>query len=155
MAEDFEVTGQEQFIRLAKNLNAQGKAGRGLWRELNGAIKEAVEPMVEVVRRRLTEYLPDRYANEIRTKITVRVSRSTKGAGPALKLIGTSKGRSKRRRVGMIDKGTLRHPVYRMDTWVDQGVRPGFWSTPLTESADIPRKLIRRAIQDTLRKVTN
>jgi hypothetical protein len=153
VADDFEVTGQEQFIRLAKNLNAQGKAGRGLWKELNKAIANAVEPMVDVVKRHLDQYLPDRYADAIRPKLTVRVSRSTKGTGPALKLVGTSKGRSKRRRVGTIDRGTLRHPVYRMDTWVDQSVKPGFWSTPLSESAEIPRREVRRAIQATIRKI--
>lgn len=155
MADDFQVTGQEQFVRLAKSLNAQGKAGRGLWKELNAAIKDAVEPMVDVVREHLSNYLPNRYADVIRPKLTTRVSRSTKGTGPALKIVATSKGRSKRRRLGTIDQGNLRHPVYTTDVWTDQHVKPGFWSTPLSESAEIPRKHIRRAIQNTIRKVNS
>jgi hypothetical protein len=153
VADDFQVTGQQQFIRLAKALNAQGKQGRGLWKELNNAIKESVDPMVELVKQHLGEYLPDNYAKVLAPKLSVRVSRSTRGTGPALKLVGTAKGRGKRRRVKTIDQGTLRHPVFTTDVWVDQSVRPGFWRDEMESARGIPAKKIRRAVQRTLSKL--
>lgn len=154
MADDLRITGTEQFVTLAKKLNAQGKQGRGLWRELNTQLKSAAEPMIDVVKAHIADYLPDRYAKVLRTGLTVRVSRSTKGNSAGLKLVGTAKGVKKKRHVKVIDGGTLRHPVYgNPEAWVDQPVKPGFWSTPLDTSREIPAKLIRRAIQDTIRKL--
>lgn len=155
MAGDLEITGAQQFISLAKRLNAQGKAGRGLWKELNAQMANAAQPMTDVVKRHLSDYLPDNYAAVLRPAFTVRVSRSTKGASAGLKLVGTAKGVKKKRHVRVINDGTLRHPVYgNPEAWVDQGVRPGFWTQPLNTSREIPAREIRRAIQNTIRKIS-
>jgi hypothetical protein len=154
VAGDLEITGTQQFVALAKRLNAQGKAGRGLWKELNTQMRNAAQPMVDVVERHLADYLPDRYAGVLRTGLTVRVSRSTKGASAGLKLVGTAKGVKKKRHVRVINDGVLRHPVYgNPNAWVDQRVRPGFWTQPLQTTREIPATEIRRAIQNTLRKI--
>lgn len=154
MADDLKITGTQQFVTLAKKLNAQGKQGRGLWRELNTQLKAAAEPMVDVVKLHLSDYLPDRYAKVLRTSLTVRVSRSTKGNAAGLKLVGVAKGVKKKRHIKVINDGTLRHPVYgNPEVWVDQPVRPGFWSTPLDSARPIPAKQIRRAVQNTIRKL--
>lgn len=154
MADDLKITGTEQFVALAKKLNAQGKQGRGLWRELNTQLKAAAEPMVDVVKLHLSDYLPDAYAKVLRTSLTVRVSRSTKGNAAGLKLVGVAKGVKKKRHIKVINDGTLRHPVYgNPEVWVDQPVRPGFWSTPLDSARAIPAKQIRRAVQNTIRKL--
>lgn len=154
MAADFEYTGTEQFVQLAKKLNAQGKDGRGLWRELNSAMKRSAEPMIDEVVRHLDDYLPSGYAQVLRPGLTVRVSRSTKGTGAGLKLVGTAKGVKKKRHLNVINAGVLRHPVYgNPDTWVDQAVKPGFWSNPLDAARKIPATEIRRAVQDTIRKL--
>ena len=151
---DFEITGTEQFVRMAKRLNAQGKQGRGLWRELNSQIKNAAEPMTDAVLQHISDYLPSGYAPVMRKGLTVRVSRSTKGDAAGLKLVGTAKGVKKRRHVKVINDGTLRHPVYgNPDVWVDQPVKKGFWSNPLDMSRAVPAKHIRRAIQNTIRKL--
>lgn len=154
MGEDLDITGTEQFVSLAKRLNAQGKAGRGLWKELNAQMANAAQPMIAVVKRHLSDYVPDNYAGVLSTALTVRVSRSTKGASAGLKLVGAAKGVKKKRHIRVINDGTLRHPVYgNPEAWVDQGVRPGFWTTPLSNSREIPAKEIRRAVQNTLRKI--
>lgn len=155
MAGDLEITGTEQFVALAKRLNAQGKAGRGLWKELNAQMANAAQPMTAVVKRHLPDYLPDGYASVLRPALTVRVSRSTKGASAGLKLVGTAKGMKKRRHVKVINDGTLRHPVYgNPAAWVNQRVRPGFWTQPLNTAREIPATEIRRAIQNTIRKLS-
>lgn len=154
MGGDIEVTGQEQFQALAKRLNAQGSAGRGLWRELNGAINKSVEPMTAAVIAHLDRYLPKRYALVLASTLKVRASRSTKTGAIALKLVGAAKGRRQKRRVGVLDAGTLRHPVYTTDVWVNQKVKPGFWSEPLDQSREIPAQEIRRAVQKALRNIS-
>lgn len=154
MAGDLEITGTEQFVSLARRLNAQGKAGRGLWNELNAQMRDAAKPMTDVVLRHLGDYLPNRYAGVLRAGLTVRVSRSTKGASAGLKLVGTAKGVKKKRHVQVINNGILRHEVYGdPNVWVDQHVRPGFWSDTLTSTREIPATQIRRAIQNTLKKL--
>lgn len=154
MADDLKITGTQQFVTLAKKLNAQGRQGRGLWRELNTQLKQAAEPMIDVVKLHLSDYLPDAYAKVLRTSLTVRVSRSTKGNAAGLKLVGVAKGVKKKRHIKVINDGTLRHPVYgNPEVWVDQPVRPGFWSTPLDSARAIPAKQIRRAVQNTIRKL--
>ena len=156
MAGDLEFPGaKQQFVAVAKKLNAQGSQGRGLWRELNTQLKSAAQPMTDVVLRHLSDYLPDQYAKVVRSSMTVRVSRSTKGAGAGLKLIGTAKGIKKKRHLRVINDGTLRHPVYgNPNKWVDQRVRPGFWSQPLDANREIPATHIRRAVQRTITKLT-
>lgn len=156
MAGDLEFPGaKQQFVSLAKRLNAQGKQGRGLWLELNRTMKAAAQPMTDVMLRHLQDYLPDRYASVLRKTFTVRVSRSTKGDAAGLKLVGTAKGAKRKRHIRVINDGTLRHPVYgNPDAWVDQPVRPGFWTQPLTVSREIPATEIRRAVQNTIRKIS-
>lgn len=156
MAQDLEFPGAKQmFVATAKRLNAQGKEGRGLWRELNASMKAAAQPMTDVVLRHLGDFLPDNYAAVLRHSLTVRVSRSTKGDAAGLKLVGTAKGVKKKRHVKVINDGTLRHPVYgNPEAWVNQRVRPGFWTQPLTMTREIPATQIRRAVQNTIRKLS-
>lgn len=155
MAGDLEIRGaKQQFLAVAKRLNEQGKDGRGLWKELNSEIKTAAQPLTDTVLRHLENYLPDRYAKVLRRTLTVRVSRSTRGAAAGLKLVGIAKGRSRKRHVKAIDQGTLRHQVWgNSEVWVDQSVKPGFWSSTLDQSRDIPATAIRRAVQNTARKL--
>lgn len=151
---DLEITGTEQFVHLAKALNAQGSAGRGLKRELMGAIKTAAKPMEQAVRDHVAQYLPSGYAPVMAAGLVVRPSQSTRGNAVGLKLTGYAKGVKKRRHIRVIDRGTLRHPVYgNSGAWVDQKVKPGFWSTELEQSREKPATEIRRAIQQALRNL--
>lgn len=155
MAKDLEIVGaKQQFVALAKRLNAQGSSGRGLWKELNSEIKTAAQPMTDTVLRHLGNYLPKRYARVLQSTLIVRISRSTRGAAAGLKLVGTAKGHSRKRHVNVIDQGTLRHEVWgNPDVWVDQSVKPGFWSSTLDQTREIPAKAIRRAVQNSARKI--
>lgn len=148
MAGEFQLTGGEQFLALAKRYNAMGRQGRGLWKELNAGIEQAAQPMVDEVEASASRYLPDAYAAIVRTKLTVRVSRATRGSSIGIKIVGTAKGRSKGRRLKTIDQGTLRHPVFHMDNWVDQRVQSGFWSEPMSQTDQLHKhteKAVRRA----------
>lgn len=142
-----EITGSERFIALAKRYNAMGSQGRGLFKELNASIESAATPMVDHVKGRLQQYLPARYARLIQTRLNIRLSRSTRGASAGLKIIGTAPGRSKKRRLSTIDQGTLRHPVFHLDTWTNQRVRTGFWTESMEQSREIPEKAIAKAVR--------
>jgi hypothetical protein len=151
---DFETSGTEQFVRVARALNAQGSAGRGLKRELMGAIKTAAKPMEQAVRDHVRQYLPSGYAPVMAAGLVVRPSQSTRGTAVGLKLTGYAKGVKQRRHIRVIDGGTLRHPVYgHSRVWVNQRVKPGFWSTELEQSREKPAVEIRRAIQQALRNL--
>lgn len=152
---DFEVTGTQQFVSLAKALNAQGSAGKGLKRELMAEIKAAAKPMENEVRRDLPAYLPNRYAAVLAASLVVRPSQSTRGSGAGLKLTGYAKGKGRRRQVNAIEGGILRHPVFgNRKVWIAQKVRPGFWSIPMERSRDKPAVAIRRAVQNAIRKLS-
>lgn len=154
MARDFDITGTEEFVRAARQLNAAGRQGRGLWKELNAQIKQAVEPMTEAVRQDMTTYLPDRYVQDMKPGFQVRTSRSTRGASAGLKLIGIAKGVRRRRHLKTINQGQLKHKVFgNPNNWVTQRVRPGFWTEPLKEARAIPAKHIRRAVLNTVNKL--
>lgn len=152
---DFEVRGTEQFVQLARALNAQGSAGKGLKRELMAEIKTAAKPMENEVRRDLPQYLPKRYARVLAANLVVRPSQKTTGNSAGLKLTGYAKGQSRRRQVNPIDAGILRHPVFgNRKVWIAQRVKAGFWSIPMERSRDKPAVAIRRAIQNAIRKLT-
>ncbi len=155
MGGDLEIRGaKEAFVDMARRLNAQGSSGKGLWKELNAEIKTAAQPMTDAMLRHLSAYLPDRYARVLKASMTVRVSRSTRGSSPGLKLVGTAKGRSKRRHVSVINNGTLRKPVFgNSEVWVNQSVRPGFWTDTLTDAREAPATAVRRAVQRTIAKI--
>jgi hypothetical protein len=150
---DVKITGTEEFVRVAKALNAQGSAGKGLKREMMAAIKKAAKPMEDEVRDHVGQYLPSGYAPVIAKGLVVRPSQATRGRSIGLKLVGHAKGRSKRRHIKVIDGGTLRHPVWGRAPWVDQSVKPGFWSKPLAAAREKPAKEIRRVIQEVARKI--
>jgi hypothetical protein len=147
---DVEVIGKRQFIDLAVALKAQGADGRGLKRELTAKLKVAAKPMEAAVLSHVALYLPSGYAPIMAAGLVVRPSQSTR---TGLKLTGYAKGKARRRFVGTIDRGTLRHPVYgNREAWVNQRVKAGFWSEPLSES-DEPIKAIREAVQETIDKL--
>lgn len=154
MSDDVQITGTEEFVRVAKALNDAGSSGRGLWKELNDGLKRAAKPMEEELRKQLDRYLPSGYVPVMRSSLVVRVSRSTRGKAAGLKLVGTAKGVTRKRHIRVIDKGTLRHPVWgNKERWVDQRVKPGFWSEPLEQARDKPATEMRRAIQNTAAKI--
>ena len=149
---DIEIRGVDEFVRVAKELRAMGKEGRGLQRELKAAIQSAAEPMVDEVRRKADQYLPDRYAEVLRQDLVAKQSWKTRGKQIGLRI--TAKGRRHRRVVRNINEGVLRGPTF--GNWAaarDQSVRSGFWDEPLMDAREKPARAMRRAIQDVADKI--
>ncbi len=150
---DLEVTGTADFIRIATALKALGKDGQILRRELRNELKDAARPMGDAVRANVGQYLPSGYAPIIAAGLTVTPTTSLRGATAGLRLTGTAKGVGRRRHIGTIDRGILRHPVYgHRGGWVNQSVRPGFWRDPIIDEADEAQKQIREAIRKAIQK---
>lgn len=150
---DLDVVGNEDFLRVSAKLKALGKGGLILRRELRNELKDAAKPMGDAVRAHVEQYLPSGYAPIIAAGLTIVPTTSLRGATAGLRLTGTAKGVRRRRHIGTIDRGTLRHPVYgNPDVWVDQRVRPGFWRDPIIDEADEAQKQIREAIRKAIQK---
>lgn len=150
---DIEVNDHGEFLRVAKALHAQGTAGQGLRKELRAELKEAAKPMEAAVLEHISQYLPSGYAPVMAAGLKVRPSQSLRGSGAGLKLTGYAKGVTRRRHIRVIDRGTLRHPVWgNREAWVSQKVKPGFWSEVLSKS-DVPLDKIREAVRNVASKL--
>lgn len=150
---DVDIIGADHFIAVAKALHAQGEEGGGLKRELRANLKDAAKPMEQAVLDHIALYLPSGYAPVMAAGLKVSPSQSLRGSGAGLRLSAYSKGNPKRRHIRTVDRGTLRHPVYgNRDAWVNQRIKPGFWSEVLSKS-EVPLKEIREAIQKTIDKL--
>lgn len=150
---DIEINDHGEFLRVAKALHVQGTAGQGLRKELRQQLKEAASPMESAVLAHVAQYLPSGYAPVMAAGLKVRPSQSLRGSGAGLKLSAYSKGVTRRRHIRVIDRGTLRHPVYgNREAWVSQRVKPGFWSEVLSKS-DVPLDKIREAIRNVANKL--
>lgn len=151
---DVEIVGAQDFAVAALKLRAMGKEGGGLRRELNRNLLTAAEPMTKAVLTHLDQYLPSGYAPILAAGLTVRPSISARGSSAGLRLVGKAKGVKRGRQIGVINLGILRHPVFgNSNVWVNQRVRPGFWSTPLANSSEEPKKAIQQAVRITIEKL--
>lgn len=151
---DVEIVGAQDFAVAALKLQAMGKEGGGLRRELNRNLLKAAEPMTKAVLEHLDQYLPSGYAPILAAGLTVRPSISARGSAAGLRLVGKAKGVKRGRQIGVINLGILRHPVFgNADVWVNQRVRPGFWSTPLANSSEEPKRAIQQAVRITIEKL--
>lgn len=150
---DLEVVGNADFLRVSAKLKALGKDGLILRRELRNELKDAAKPMGNAVRDHVAQYLPSGYAPIIAAGLTVVPTTSLRGSTAGLRLTGTAKGVTRRRHIGTIDRGTLRHPVYgNREVWVNQRVRPGFWRDPIIDEAGEAREQIQQAIRKAIQK---
>src|SRR5689334_1695099 len=84
----------------------------GLARELNAAMRHAVDPVPGRIRDGLRPKLPDRYAEVLDADLAIRTTARNSGsanANAALSLTATTRGAVKRRRLNRLDRGVLEH----------------------------------------------
>jgi hypothetical protein len=123
--------GADQLRRLARQLKEAGD--RTLARELNKAIRKAVEPLKAELPDSARDTLPSRGGLAERVaQSKIGISRRKQG----LRLVAKNKYQLKR-----MDKGSVRHPVFgNTEVWALQFITPG-WFTRRAEEH-------REAIQD-------
>ncbi len=157
------VTGAQDFAALSLRLKEAGQTG--LRRELYKAISDAAKPLAREISslEHLRPYLPDRYAAVLAADFRVTTSKLT-GRDPGVRLIGVAptKARAGRRKVTLLDKGLINHPVYAQGerkTWrwsnaQTGGMKPGFFGDVVKNAAPEVREKILAAMTETARKIT-
>lgn len=150
MAEDFRITGVGEFKALSRRLKEQGEYGKGLKRELNKAIDEAAQRLIEEVHSAEESELPKRGGlAELVAGQRIRVAKT----GTGIRLVQA--GRTVKALKSM-DAGNLRHPVYgNRKVWVSQQIKPGWWSKTLSSSKSTAavRARIMRAMHEAAAKI--
>jgi hypothetical protein len=118
---------------------------KGLQKELTQAIGKAMKPVKAAIRESARDTLPERGGlgeRVARSRISQRRNKN------GLRLVASGGRRD------LLDKGSLRHPVFgNPDKWVDQRVKPGWWSRPVKAAEDDVRREIEQAMQDVVRKL--
>lgn len=129
--------------RLAKVAGAVQNTAPELRKQLLREIRTGVRPVIADIRDEAEEILPHRggLASLIAgSKFVVRTRTSGKGAGIRVE------GRLSEHDLDVIDRGAVRHPTFarpgRKQSWVNQSLRPGFFSRPV--DSDFPR--IQKAV---------
>lgn len=141
------VEGVDQFTQLARRLKAQDS--KALRTEFYRGINRATKPVIADIRQTAKTELPRRGGlgkRVARSKITTKRRMSGKSAG--VRVVGTS-GYD----IRSIDRGRVRHLTWGRKPWVNQKVRPGFWTTPVREGEPVARASIVRVMDDIARKI--
>lgn len=149
MADDFEIQGAEQFLRLSKALKHAGRTG--MRRELNTGIRRAARPLVAKTRAEARRTLPQRgglAAQVAKEPQRVQVRTGAKTAGVRLVVGKRSPG------ARSANRGQIRHPVFgNREVWVDQRVPVGWFDDTIKAEAPAIRREIERALNDVIDRI--
>lgn len=131
---DLRVRGAEQFRDLALRLKTADKAMMG---ELRKGVAAAVRPLGEAVKAEIPATMPGGYAPTLSRSVRNRVTSRASGANFGVSFTTWAAGKSQRRKVSALNRGTLRHPLFgNRNRWYATRVRPGFWSRPVEDGKD-------------------
>jgi hypothetical protein len=125
------TTGAEQFAALASRL--QREAESGLAQELTDQITQAVQPLPQAARANAISILPgSRRPNGLGQWLVQRTqiiqSDQTDSGTVTVRVTATSQ-----HDIALIDSGTVIHPLFGdRRHWYSESVRPGWWSTPVS-----------------------
>lgn len=155
MTIDVDVRVSENYRRVAREIKAA--ADGGLRREMTKAIASAAKPAQAAVKAAVPSYMPGSggYAATLQAALRLRTVRRAGG----VRITAEADGAGGKRDVGAREKGSLRHPVYgrfRVShrrrsfierPWVNQRIRPGFFTEPIQDRKNDIRDEIAEAIQ--------
>lgn len=148
MAEDFEIRGADEFLRLSKALKHAGRTD--LRKELNAGMRRGAKPLVAKTRAEALKRLPRRggLAAQV-AKEPQRVQVRT-GRTPGVRLVvGRRNGGAR-----SANRGQIRHPVFgNRDVWVNQSVPPGWFDEPIKKEAPAIRRELEKALHDVAESV--
>lgn len=149
MADDFEVHGADQFLKLSKALKHAGRTE--LRKELNTGLRRAAKPLVAQTRAEALRRLPSggglarRVAKEPQR---IQVRTGTKTAGVRI-VVGKKRGAAK-----AANRGVIRHPVFgNRDVWVNQSVPPGWFDKTIKRNVPQIRRELEQVLDDIAERV--
>jgi hypothetical protein len=138
MPVEIKITGAEQLRALGRDLRAAGEEGKLLRRELLATMRLAGKPLAEATRQSALDMLPHTGGlNEFIADSKIVARNSLTGSRVGTRIVGKKTGGSKGAHdLEAMDVGTFRHPVYgHRSAWVQQSVRPGWFTKPLEDAA--------------------
>jgi len=141
---DITITGVDNLQRLARDLKEIGD--KELRKELYKGINRSTKPMKAKVKNAALADMP-KAGGLNKFVASARLSTTTRGGGrnPGV----TIKGRKSGHDLRAIDRGKLRHPVFGdREVWVNQKVKPGFFTKTLAAEAPTVRKELIGVIDD-------
>ena len=150
-----EINGAEQFAVLARRLKDLGD--KELSKEFSKSITLATRPLIRGIRQSARDTLPRKgglAARVAKTPIrTLRRESVSRTAG--VRIVGKDPYN-----IANIDKGRLRHPVFadpskprNQWTWVNQKVKPGWWTTPTELAGKSVQVQVEKAMAAVKRKL--
>ena len=153
---ELRIKGGEKLRSTAKLL--KGKANKDLRNELQRELRRSAKEFGKVVPAEVHHFMPSGYAPTLRQNLRVvgKVNVSALRAGVSLQATSKASKHSKERKseIAKLEKGMLRHPVYgNRSVWVNQTVKPGFFSKPIIKNADIFYADLVRAVENVAAKI--
>jgi hypothetical protein len=150
--------GAQMFQIIARHLRDAGETG--LRRELNGAIRDAAAPIADVISSssHLREYMPNRYAEVLKTDLRVTVSARAGGTSPGVTILvrAPTTGRGGRK-VRQREAGVITHPLFGdKEHWYAQtgGMVPRFGADPVDRGGPQARDKVLEAMRHTVDEIT-
>lgn len=152
---DMTVEGADKLARTAAALKRAGD--RELSKQLGKAVTATVKPAKKRVKSSTVDFLPRRGGLAKRVSKTT-LSHKTRKSGKSPRVTVLAKpGHKTLRDPYRVDRGRIKHPVFGQAhsraAWVFQDVKPGWFSTPMRESAPEARKELVKAMDDLVRKI--
>lgn len=144
---DLTVTGAEELYAVGKRLRGADKALR---KELLKGIRGAAKPLNVAARSNALAVLPKRGGlNRLvaRSRMSIQTKTARNSVGVRLKATNTHDIRS-------MDRGRLRHPVWgNRERWVNQAIKPGWYTDPLKEGRPVVQPKIIEAMRHTAAQI--
>jgi hypothetical protein len=158
VADDFQIKGAEQFLRLSKALKQAGE--KELRKELNKNLKDATKPLIKETQAAFADAVPSPLrsrASNTKQTVQVRTGRDA-GVGIAVKYgkAGRGMGASNARLANQ--RGQIRHPVFgNRGVWANTPVpsAQGWFDNTLQRGAPTVRPFIEDALDAVARKVVD
>jgi hypothetical protein len=160
---ELKVSGAMELDALARRLREAGD--RTLLTELRRGLTKATKPIGPAIQGNLRGHIPSGFRPTLSKALRFKTSVKTQGRLVAVTFVVTAEGSKEMRKVGAMDEGTLRHPVWgryryskqgsrRKNPWVAQKIRPGFASGAFTHQVTNIRRTVVASMHDVAQKIT-
>jgi hypothetical protein len=156
MGLDFQVDGQAQLRKLAAHIRATGN--KGLGREFARALEKAVEPVKKSIVASAEQTMPSGYRETLTRSLKHRRTTRASARQASVRLATYGDGKSERRDLPALNKGTLRHPVFgrsrptrkgrKSNPWAVTSIRAGFHDRAIEDAGDKAEQALRGVLDD-------
>jgi hypothetical protein len=146
MADDLVIRGAEDLVKLSQRLKAVG--AKDLRKELLRGIREGNRSTIADIRAN-AQILPRRggLAALVAASRMATRTRAT-GASAGIRIVAENA-----HRLGGINKGHVRHPVFDRSRWVNQQVKPGWFTDPIEKNAPATRAGVERVMREVAARI--